>query len=239
MNNPFRAIFTGQTLSETLLSASRADQQQMETYGQNLTDAEVTKLGNWLFQKLSIAHVQSVVWIGGMLYLYQIATKPENRRELFERVIGDFGISETKAYDAISIFRCWGQVLLEKPQLMNHFPVESLKLLSAKHVPVETRRKAIEFAQSGRRVSIKQAQSLLCGLPKAKNNELPQLKRSTQIWSFTGEVIQLVLKTDQPKKASKLKIFDDLKAALQAYHQAWNQTDTQQLTITHHSQGAK
>lgn len=160
-NTSFQLILENGSVKAALLAAAKADDAQLEKEGLALNAEQSLQVCQWTATKLRLLGVEQLIYVGGLMYLMLKTTGKEERRGLLLSIADDLGISETKAYDAMAVFRAFGAVLLESPELMGRYTMEPLKRLAGKQVTEEAREAAIELATSGQRITTSKAEALI------------------------------------------------------------------------------
>ena len=213
-NNPCKRIVNGEQPAKVLLDTAKLNIQNLQSVVQGLDGNEKMRLGVITSESLRTSAVESVIFQGFLLDLYQLATAEE--KQLFSNMLQDVDISRTQAYRAIAVWRKLGSRLVDSPKIMRRFVPEAMKLVCEARVPDAAREEVLEIAKSGRRISIKVVQEVCAkhrvdlggsanstgkpdqpskgkaAIPKKKKTEA---KKQGAIFSFVGDFVRLVVKT--------------------------------------------
>lgn len=238
MNSPFQLLLNNGRVDDALQVAAKLSEKELRAAGAAITDEDFTEIVRLTFAKSQSIRVTSVLQVGGLLLLCLAAADRAARTALLHEMIQQLGISETKAYDSMAVFRCFAKDFYDKPKLIGQFPVESLKILSSKQASPAAREAALQLAAGRKRVSIRQAEQLVAEfapkptatkatprvtLPEpeprgrsASGSSPPRSER--EVWSYCGDVVRLVLTMSDPRAADdRASVLGDLEAALDAY----------------------
>ncbi len=242
MKKIIETIIANERVPIVLKKIAHVDQEDLNDASQAIDDTEVTQLGIWISKKLTTNGVEATITTGGLLFFYLRATDTDNRRELFDNLLEDIGVSRPQAYRCIAVWECFGKLLIDEPQLIKYFVVEALKLLSGADATHAARYEAIYLARKGERIRIAQANQLLAKHAlalDASSSPKKQAKKTApktakkpkdeSIWSFVGRTVRLVLKPAKSKSPVNLEaIIEDLEAALESFRQQYAETTAKQ-----------
>lgn len=168
MNKPYEMIVKGRPLGEIIAAISNCDEREMSEQSTTLKDAELVLIADWSSKVHRKRCVDSTLITGSILLAFSIATATESRKEMFDLLLTDMGMSKSQAYRCINVARCFGSTLLGDEKLRQAFVVESLKLLAEPGSSEDARKRAIELARNGERITIKKAKSLISSNTGAK-----------------------------------------------------------------------
>ena len=213
-NNPCKRIIDGEQPAKVLLDTAKLDIQNLQSVVQGLDGNEKMRLGVVTSESLRTSAVESVIFQGFLLDIYQLATAEE--KQLFSNMLQDVDVSRTQAYRAIAVWRKLGPKLVDAPKVMRRFVPEAMKLVCEARVPDPAREEVVGIAKSGRRITIKTvhevcskhgvdlggtaksskkpAQPPRSKAAKPKNNKT-ETKKQGAIFSFVGDFVRLVVKT--------------------------------------------
>lgn len=211
--NPCKRIIGGESPAKVLLDIAKSDPESLKDVGQELDGHEVLQLGVITSESLRASAVESVIFDGFLLDLYQRATAEE--KQLFSNMLEDVDISRTQAYRSIAVWRKLGPQLANSPDVMRRFVPEAMKLICEARVSDAAREEVLDLATSGRRVNIKLVQEVctkhnvavgetakpksqpsIAKQPASKRKSVPatEAKRQGAIFSFVGDFVRLVVK---------------------------------------------
>jgi hypothetical protein len=157
---PYESILANETTPQVLKALRGADWGKLQEAGDRLSDQQFECVRNWALHIGTGYGTQMSLVIGGVLCLLQAATSRADRRHHFLVLAEEFGLSETKAYNAVAAFRDFA-FLTGEPKVMQQFPMVSLTVLSSRKATDEARAEAIDMARRGQRVTEKVAKELV------------------------------------------------------------------------------
>lgn len=246
MNSPISALLEGGALNELVIAISDAQDTRLEAEARQLTDEAFDELTNRVYLGLHATHLTGLLVCGAVLHLYRVAADAKGRGERFGELIEQLGVSQTKAYDAIAVFRCFGKSLRSSEKLRSRFPVEALKRLAAKSTPPAAREAALQYAAGGERITIKRAEALIAEFgptaplkdvpidPHAETQQGPAARpsrsaprRAHRLWSYCGRAVRIVVEADGPRSLQNAVVMHDVYEALEKLRAA---LDGQPLT---------
>ena len=248
MRDPFELIQQKRPPKQVLQEAAQITEYEMELAVGKLADGQLPALVEWGRQWAHAAGVQNAVFLGGVLYIVRAATDHKGRSETYRNLCVELEISSTREHDAIAIFRCFGNDLLENPDLMQHFCVESLKRLSTRKTPLTARQTALKDARRGKYISIARADELLGkdspsgqAPPDIEQGSLRPAARALTVvdrlppsaldkpWSFSGVAVQIVIEFAHSEAAlDRRLVAKELKSALAQFRRERLRSDTLQ-----------
>lgn len=155
----------------------------------SLTENEIITLSNWTLRSLSNHHINSVFTTGGLLHLLRSLVPKKQQRPVLRSAASELDISETKAYDSITIFKGFGRPLTSHPELVSAFSLEALKRLSAKAVPEAAREAAIEEAKRGDRITAQRADEIVLAHRTPSATALPAPEVAKEVVPSNAEVV--------------------------------------------------
>lgn len=244
MKKIIKTILTNERVPIVLREIANSSQEDLDN-AQAINDTQVNQLGIWISGKLVTNSVEATITTGGLLFLYLRATDTDNRRELFDNLLEDIGVSRSQAYRCIAVWEHFGRRLIEEPQLIEYFVVEALKILSQSDTPQSARDEAIQRARKKERIRIAQANKLRQKYLQPSTENVEQQPRTVKtktpaspksknpIWSFVGKTVRLILQPTKAKSQVDLAaIIQDLEAALVTFRKQYDEaseSETQQV----------
>ncbi len=171
MKSAFEKILNQESLGSVMRSVAQSDPQDLETTALGLDNEQITQLGIWSSHIIRTRGLEKTLREGCIFHLYRLATAPEKRRELFDNLLDDAGVSRTQAFRSIAAWQRCGVALMHEIKLMSRFVSESLKLLGELATSDEAVEAAFELARKGERISIQTVRQLQSKFPIAANDQ--------------------------------------------------------------------
>lgn len=231
MNDILKLMRTGASSNEVLMALAKTSHDDLESVAQKMDDKDFAVFGTWISATCRAAHIQKTLIFGGLIHFYLTATECQNRKEAFDNLLVDLGISLTQAYRCRDAWLQFGCVFLEEPSLRKHFVAESVKLLSEPRATDDAREEAVRRARRGERISIALAKKILSKSSKSspggaptKQNKMKSNSRSSvkkPQWKFEGQVTQIIVKPSMADTMEDVNaVIKDLEDAIAALSQA-------------------
>lgn len=248
MQNPYLTFVDRGKMRQALLVAAGLSNDELSQHAGALTEAQSEKFKSVCFNKLNNLCVDAALCGGGMLHLRLRLAEKQDRTEEFHEFLLEQAISETKGYDWIRVFCCFGMQLLPRLELASQFPLESLKRLSASSASPKAREAALALASQGTRVTIKLAEELLYKFAEVyepgEEQAHPEKPRGAKtrhrvsasrkrtrgkpIWSHPGEVVNIVIEAPtELVNSDPESVIRDLEAAIVHYKEAFELSDAE------------
>ncbi len=126
-----------------------------------LTQLQLKSIHDYVLRHGSRLGTKTIVTIGCVIHLHDIATGEHDSVDLQEKLLEDLGVKRTQGFRLKNVWRHCGPALMAEPELLDLFCVESLKLISGPNVGDEARAACCDRARSGERITIKVAKELI------------------------------------------------------------------------------
>ena len=203
--NPYALMIDCKPIAEVLAAINASDEDELSVFARRLSDGELVQILDKTSRTYRKLGIKQTLISGALLHIVSVATKDEDRKEMFDLLLLDMEVSESQGYRCINSYRYFGTVLLKNEKLQQAFVVESLKLLSEPKVTEEARKQALEMAERGERITIKKAKSLIAPSkpsPKGKPTQpRSPRKRPSLISKFKSLVDKVVSEFQKPQPA--------------------------------------
>ncbi|MEZ6061122.1 MAG: hypothetical protein R3C19_12220 [Planctomycetaceae bacterium] len=213
--------------NEVLRAAAGVSDFELETAAGKIPDDQIAHIAMYVLTRCRSVGIQQVLIFGGLLTLFEAAVSADDRRELFQNMIEDLGISRTQAYRCRLVWCRFGAELVGTPQLGKFFVAESLKILAEDRSPEPLRSEALDLARQGTPVTIRVAKALQKKhgvdvddkrLPAESRRETPARSRarsSRPSWLFRGSVVRIRLEATTRSEATGIdEVIRDLEAVI-------------------------
>lgn len=198
-NQLFALILSGRNYHEVLNRAAQMSLADQELAAKEVRDEEIADIATYIVTACQTIGVQQTLIFGGLLHLFALVVQPEGRRELFDNMLEDLGVSRTQAFRCRAAWNCFGAEFLQDTSLHRFFCAESLKILSEERTPEEAREAAVELARNGERITMKRARALQkkYGIEPVANVPSPARTNSSRSvsrrWQFAGVAVRIQL----------------------------------------------
>lgn len=219
--NPYSLMLSGKSHSEVLAQLVCMSPVEQNLAAKTVTDDHVSLVATYIVTACQIVGTQHTLMTGALLNLFFLAVDQEGRRELFDNMLDDLGMSRTQAYRCLAVWNCFGAKLLAETTLHQQFSSESLKILSEERTTEAARTAAINLARKNERITIKQAKLLQKKYSSTSHSATSQLSVSrkstpaTRHWSFSGSVVEIQLTPVIPSDVPEISaVIEDLEAVL-------------------------
>lgn len=245
MENVIKKVKANAPVLSVLTELTNVTDANIENAPVLVDDTDFNHSAIWISSKLTIGGIESTVATGGLYFIFQRIADTDERRTIEENMVDDLGVSKTQLYRCVDVWKRFGKLLIEEPNLKAYFVVEALKRLSAASVDPMAREAAITMARRREKVRINHADDLIAKFspdadiptdeavptvdtPADSPSQTVKKRSVSSLWKYAGEAINLLL---QPAKAKAdvdhEAIIRDLEAALALYRKQFAQAQQQ------------
>lgn len=220
--DPFELMRSGAHYNDVLKTLAKIGKFDLDNRVAELSDERYVEIATYTSTTCRAIGIQKTLIFGGLMHLFYAASDVDGRRELFDNMLEDLGVSRTQAYRSMAVWCKFGTTLLSEPGISKSFSSESLKILAGEETPDAARNAALEMARNGERVSIKIAVALKeKHSPGTSRNASADTAASSSTggrrksrWRFLGSVVRVVLEPLSPPEATATEaIIRDLEEA--------------------------
>ena len=231
--SPFDLIRSGAHPDDVLKATVMISKFELDNAAANVLDEHVVEIAMYTSTKCRAVGIQETLISGCLLSLFAAAMEAvEGRRELYDNMLEDLGLSRTQSFRCRSAWDHFGAPLLKEPLLRKFFSSESLKVLGEQRTPDAARQGALELARQGTRISIKVAKALQmkhgvkqelgerAGSSPTTTPKAATKESLSNVWSFSGNVVHVRLEaTDVWESAPVSDVIHDLEAAIEEFRE--------------------
>lgn len=205
--DPYKLFLAKANLGEYLNAIMSNSEAELIAFAKTLDDHQYVQIAEMSSNSYRGRETQSVLVTGGTLHSMSVASVTKSKKQIFDLMLEDMGMSPSQGYRCMNAFKCFGKTLLTNEKIRQAFVVESLKLLSEPRVSDEARQAALEMAGNGERITIKKAKALIAptkaskGSSKSTKKARPPRKRPSLISKFKSLVDKVATEFQKPQPA--------------------------------------
>lgn len=219
MSNVYEFILEKRSNTEVLAAAAVTSQMELENCAARLEQQDVIKVGDYVETNCKATGVQRVLIFGGLLELFALSSREAHHPELFEGMCQRLGIGRSLGFEFRQVWRTFGKLFHDQPELPRYFVAEALKILARESTPKQAVQAAIERAQQAKPVDISFANNLrehALRKKRARQAEVDEARESSPVvgpkssllnkaWRRSGKFFRVALKKNaSPKDRAEL-----------------------------------
>lgn len=218
MSNAYRFILEQRSNTEVLAAAAATSPMELENCAARLEPQDVAKIGEYVEANCQATGVQRVLIFGGLLELFALSSKEERNPELFEGMCERLGVGRSLGFEFRQVWRTFGKLFHEQPELPQYFVAEALKILARDSTPEAVVQAALQLAKQEKSVDIRTVNDLR-DKERRRERELGQVVSEPEdgaarlngamrdligrAWRYSGEFLRVTLKKNATPKNRK------------------------------------